>query len=81
MVQNTIHILQSYIFTYTILHRSSDHCSEPDVGQAEEGEDQRAHEGVQDLEGGEEVGERDPREPDVGERRSSPMDMMDMKRL
>ena len=57
---------------YPILHRSGDHGPEPNIGQAEEGEDQRAHEGVQSLEGGEEVGERKAGEPDVGERRHGP---------
>ena len=51
---------------YPILHRSGDHGPEPNIGQAEEGEDQRAQEGVQRLERGAEVWERDHREPEVG---------------
>ena len=65
------------MFFYPILHRPGDHGPKPHIGQAEEGKDQRAHEGVQRLEGGEEVGERYAGEPDVGEWRHGPGDAED----
>ena len=59
------------------MHRSRDDCSKSNIGGAQEQEDQRAHERVENLERRIEVRQCNAGEPDVGQRGHGPGDAVD----